>query len=499
MRIDPLPGRLAGFAPPMNRWTPWLRRACGFVLPWLLLASGCVHRTPNPPLAAADLDRGYYFHSHTRPSNSPDTVFILCFSGGGTRAAALSFGVLDQLRQIPLQREGRTNRLLDEVDAISSVSGGSVTAAAYALYGDQTFDLLDHAFLKRNVQQLLFFRVINPFRWPKLMSLTYGRSDLAADLYDELLFHGSTFRDLSKKPGAFVAMNATDISTGARFSFTQYQFDLLCTDLAPFRVSQAVAASSAVPGLLSPITIDNHAGGCGSALADAVQLATKPEIKSVGSRARFHFLEMATYLNATNHPYVHLVDGGVSDNLGIRAVLDGIYAIEANPESRPRANLDRVQRVAIVVVNAYSKPDTGWAKREEGPGSLELAIAGATVPMDRYSYETVELLKEQVEQWRARQQQDRGKTPSTKPEVRFYPVIVSFADLTNATERAYFLNQPTSFYLPDEAVDRLKEVGGRLLLQSPTFRDFVRDLKGEPPSASTQGAPDASASRLVSR
>ncbi|MBL9134220.1 MAG: patatin-like phospholipase family protein [Verrucomicrobiales bacterium] len=464
----------------MNRRPSWIYRILLFTFPALFLAGGCVRRIPNPPLAAADLERGYYFHSHTRPNNSPDTVFILCFSGGGTRAAALSLGVLDQLRQIPLERNGRTNRLLDEVDAISSVSGGSVTAAAYALYGDQTFDLLDAAFLKRNVQQLLFFRVINPFRWPKLMSRTFGRSDLAADLYDELLFRGRTFGDLSKKPGAFVAMNATDISTGARFSFTQYQFDLLCTDLTPLRVSQAVAASSAVPGLLSPITIDNHAGTCGSALAEAVRIATQPETKSVGSRARFHFLEMATYLDRTNHPYVHLVDGGVSDNLGIRGVLDGIYAIESNPESRPRANLDLVQRVAIVVVNAYSKPDTGWAKREEGPGSLELAIAGATVPMDRYSYETVELLKEQVEQWRARQHEELGKSPTQRPEVRFYPVIVSFADLTNVTERSYFLNQPTSFYLPDDAVDKLKQVGGRLLLQSPTFKDFLRDLNGEP-------------------
>jgi NTE family protein len=464
----------------MNRRNFPIHGACWIVLPCLLLAASCVHRTPNPPLAAADLDRGYYFHTHSRPNNSADTVFILCFSGGGTRAAALSLGVLEELRRMPLQTHGATNRLLDEVDAISSVSGGSVTAAAYALYGDQVFDTLDTAFLKRNVQQLLFLRVINPFRWPKLMSRTYGRSDLAADLYDELIFHHSNFGDLADKPGAFVAINATDISTGARFSFTQYQFDLLCTDMTPLRVSQAVAASSAVPGLLSPITIDNHAGRCGSALAEAVELATRPETKSIGSRARYHFLEMATYLDVTNHPYVHLVDGGVSDNLGIRAVLDGIYAIEANPESRPRANLERVERVAIVVVNAYSKPDTGWAKRAEGPGSLELAIAGATVPMDRYSYETVELLKEQVEQWRARQREHKGKLLSNQSEIRFYPVIVSFADLTNANERAYFLNQPTSFYLPDQAVDRLKEVGGRLLRQSATFKDFLKDLKGEP-------------------
>lgn len=449
----------------------------------LLLAAmtSCVHRSPNPPLERTDISKGYYFHTHSRPGNARDTLLVLCFSGGGTRAAALSLGVLDELRRTPLAGGQATRSLLDEIDAISAVSGGSVTAAAYALYGDRVFDQLDSAFLQRNVQGQLLGRTLNPFRWPKLCSKTYGRSDLAADFYDEVLFHGATFADLARIPGAYVAINATDISSGARFSFTQYQFDLLCADLAPLRVSQAVAASSAVPGLLSPLTMNNYAGRCGSDLAEGIARAAAPGTREIGSRARFHFLEMASYLDATNHPYVHLVDGGVSDNLGIRSVLDGIYSLEANPSIRQRVQLEAVERVAIIVVNAHSKPDTGWAKREETPGTLALAVAGATIPMDRYSYETIELLKEQVERWQSRQQQLAREGSLNRPETRFYPVVVTFADLPDPRERAYFLNQPTSFHLPGEAVRRLRDVGGRLLRQSRAYRDFLEDLRGQRP------------------
>ncbi len=450
---------------------------------FLLALAGCVHRQPNPPLDQTRLDKGYYFHTRHRPNNSPDTLFILCFSGGGTRAAAMSYGVLEALRDISVERRGTSHRLLDEVDAISSVSGGSVTAAAYALLGDEIFNRLEADFLHRNIQSELLWRTLNPFRWPKLLSRTYGRSELAADLYDEVLFAGATYRDLESKPGAFVVVNATDITSGARFGFTQYQFDLLCSDLSSVRLSHAVAASSAVPGLLSPITINNYAGRCPSDIASAVQAAARDSDRGIGSRARFHYEEMAGYLDSTNNPYVHLVDGGVADNLGVRAVLDGIYSVETHPAVQRKYDLQAIDKVAILVVNAYSKPETTWSKREIAPGTFELAIAGATIPMDRYSYETVELLKEQVDRWKSRQTSERASDARSRQPIRFYPIILDFNALTNATERAYFMNQRTSFALSHESVDRLRLVGGDLTRQSPVFQAFLEDLAGPAPDA----------------
>lgn len=453
----------------------------------LLLAAvaGCVRRVPNPPLDHTDLSRGYYFHTHSRPNNSSDTLLILCFSGGGTRAAALSYGVLEELRRLPIDRHGVTNRLLDEVDAISSVSGGSFTAAAYALYGEEVFDRFEPSFLKRDIQTQLLWRTLNPFRWGKLMSKTYGRSELAADLYDEVLFHGATFTDLARQPGAFVAINATDVSTGSRFSFTQYQFDLLAADLRPIRVATAIAASSAVPGLLSAVTLNNYSGACPSDLSDAVRAAVGPDAKDVIPRAHFQFAEMASYLDCTNQPYVHLVDGGVTDNLGIRAVLDGIYAAESQPAVSRLYDLSRIDKVAIVVVNAYSKPDPGWARREVSPSSLALAVAGASIPMDRYSYETIEILKEQIDRWRARQVRERSDREANHHEIRFYPVVIGFSAIKDPEKRRYFMEQPTSFFLPDKAIDDLRHVGGQLLRESDLFQDFLADLRSTtPPSPS---------------
>lgn len=62
---------------------------------------------------------------------SGDTIVGLSFSGGGTRAAAFSFGVLSELERIPVR--GAQGPMLDRVEFISGVSGGSVTAAYYGL------------------------------------------------------------------------------------------------------------------------------------------------------------------------------------------------------------------------------------------------------------------------------------------------------------------------------------------------------------------------------
>src|SRR6266404_603373 len=93
----------------------------------------------------------------------------------------------------------KRRRLLDEVDMISSVSGGSFTAAYYALYGDQIFTDFDQKFLSRNIQRQMFWRFCSPRNWVRLASPCFNRSDLAAEFYDRQLFHGKTFGDLMEK------------------------------------------------------------------------------------------------------------------------------------------------------------------------------------------------------------------------------------------------------------------------------------------------------------
>ena len=103
-----------------------------------LLITGCAHYPVNAPMRSSTPGDGYRFEN-VASTNSDDLLLMLAFSGGGTRAAALSYGVLEELRKTPVGPPGNEHRLLDDVGLISSVSGGSFTAAYYALWGDRIF------------------------------------------------------------------------------------------------------------------------------------------------------------------------------------------------------------------------------------------------------------------------------------------------------------------------------------------------------------------------
>ncbi len=166
--------------------------------------AGCASRPINEPITQADPRSGYRPHLliPKRQNNDQHTLFVLSFSGGGTRAAAFSYGVLEELRRTEIVIDGRRRRMIDEVDVVTGVSGGSFTALAYALYGDRLFSEYEQRFLKRDVEGTLLARGLNPFNWWKFVGGSAGRSELAAEYYDEILFEGATFGDLLEQAGA---------------------------------------------------------------------------------------------------------------------------------------------------------------------------------------------------------------------------------------------------------------------------------------------------------
>jgi len=227
---------------------------------------GCTAHYPvNEPITSIDESAGYRLGKQQgHPNQSDSLTVIMAFSGGGTRAAAYAYGVLETLRDIEISWEGQQRRLLDEIDTISSVSGGSFTAAYYGLFGERIFEDFEEKFLYADVQGHLTSSFLNPFTWFKTGSLFFGRSDYAAEYYDEILFEGKTFGDMLEREDApVIQINATEVSSSTQFTFLQGVFDLLCSDLSAFPVARAVAASSAVPVLFSSITINNRAGSCG--------------------------------------------------------------------------------------------------------------------------------------------------------------------------------------------------------------------------------------------
>ena len=461
----------------------------GAALVALLALGGCATRPVNPPLAHADRTVGYRFEARERQLREHENLVILAFSGGGTRAAAFSYGVLEALRKIEVDAPGRGKvRVLDEVGVITGVSGGSFTALAYGLYGDKLFDQYEQRFLKRDVEGELLGRAASPTNWGPLMSTGWGRSELAADFYDEILFNGATFADLQRRDGPMIVAAATDVSSGARFYYTQAMFDIICSDLADVRLARAASSSSAVPVVFSPVTLDNYGGNCGfrePPWLDLIANARQPVRPA--ARSKRQLVDMRLYEDSKDRPYIHLVDGGVADNLAMRGVLDIIDQLEALRLLGQPTPIDHYKRIAIIVVNSLSSPKTDWDKHVDKPGTFDVFMQATAVPIDHYSFEAVELLRDTAARWKTmRGIRDSGAIADQSnpalvevmraPAAELYVIDVSFAALGSADERDYLNQLPTSFVLLDEAVDRLRSAAGKILAESPEFQRLLKDI-----------------------
>ena len=455
----------------------------GLVAVVLLFASGCATRPVNPPITQVDPTAGYRFTTHERAGTSKENLIILAFSGGGTRAAAFAYGVLEALRpMVVVGPKGNRGRLLDEVDLVTGVSGGSFTALAFGLYGEHLFDIYETSFLKRNVQGEIIRSVLSPAHWG-----AWGRTEAAADLYDEILLHGATFADLERANGPFVVATATDISTGARVGLNQGTFDFLCSNLDSVRLSRAAAASSAVPFAFSPVTLNNYGGTCNQTLPPYLKIFSDPAAAPrPAARVLARLADLNSFSDSTNRPYIHLLDGGLSDNLGMRGVLEVLDTLEAASVLGQPTPLDSVRRIVVFIVNSRSSPATKWDESEYPPGSLSLLIKATGVPIDHYSYDTVETLRDTVARWDAmrRVRESKALAANTDPEVarllrspnvRLYAIDVSFEALADPAEREYLNNLPTSFVLPPEAIDRLRAAAAKVVRESPEFKRLLEE------------------------
>jgi NTE family protein len=473
----------------------------------LLLLGGCATRPINPPITQIDPNGGYGFQTRQQHFKNLDkgNLVILAFSGGGTRAAAFSYGVLEFLRTNELVApNGARIRLLDTVNIITGVSGGSFTALAFGLYGDKLFDIYESAFLKRNVQGEIVARAFNPGNWGNLSATGWGRSELAAELYDEILFKGATFGDLDRGDGPLIMASTTDISNGGRIVFQQSIFNIFCSDLNAVRLSRAAAASSAVPVVLSTVTINNYGGTCNYGLPPWIAaFADSANPPRPAARALRELAEAEAYSDSVHHPYIHLVDGGVSDNVGMRGVIDALNFLEALHDAGLPSPLDHVRRIVIFIVNSLSARPTHWDESEKGPGTLEVLLKATGVPIDHYSYEAVELLKDIAARWekerRVRDLADCSVNKDSKvcaavrpPEAAVYAIDVSFAALPDKAERDYLNQQPTSFVLPDEAVDRLRAAAGTIIQASPEVQRLLKDTGAKIVPIPANAAPAAS-------
>lgn len=452
------------------------------ILLFMIGAPGCAHYPTNARLEKYDPDYGYRGKNMRDPAREGDVFLSLSFSGGGTRAAAFSYGVLEGLKKTEVVRDGKTLHLIDEVDAITGVSGGSFTAAYYGLFGDKIFEDFEQKFLKKNVQGELGKRVLfNPYNWGRLFSAYFDRSDLLAEYYDKYVFEGATFADLMKRKGTMVFINATDMVHGTRLAFTQESFDILCSDLSSFSVARACAASSAVPILLSPITLRNYAGSCGYKLPVILQKAV--EARELPNREFDLANNIMPFLDGRKKPYIHLVDGGVSDNLGVRVMLEKVTMLGDAWKSLQAGDLTGVHKIVMIIVNAETEIDTKWDRQESTPPFAAMLDSYSSIAISRYNVETVALLKEVAPRWADEIRRGRcpeGKietTPGSCGDIEFYIVEVKFDALKDMAERSYLKRLATSFSLESADVDKLREAAQRILVESKEYQRLLRDLQ----------------------
>ncbi len=397
-----------------------------------------------------------------------EAVIYLAFSGGGTRAAAFAYGALEELHETAIHA-GTATTMLEEVDTISGVSGGSFPAAYYGVYGNRIFEEFESRFLKKNVQAALLLRVLRPWNLLQIVFTPWlSRSDLAARYYHKNVFDGALFADLHAAGGPRTYINATDLSSGARVTFTREGFERICTDLDPLPIAVAVAASSAVPMLLSPISMRNYAGQCGYEPPEWFEEAlANPNPNRRLRQAARSFLEFG---DSVKKPFIHLVDGGISDNLGLRASIDFLNAVGGARAAIEVRGIDVPRIIAVIVVNAETEPNWTIDLSSAAPSFAQLMNSVSGSQIRRYNLETLVTMETLLDSLKA-------ELSAEGHDVKTFMVDVSFDRLKDSESKTFFKGLPTSFVLTDREVDELRAVGRRLLRESPEFQALVRELQ----------------------
>jgi NTE family protein len=474
-------------------WQRCVRTGRIFVCSALLASCAQIHNDPiNQPLAlgtpsAAQFDRDI-------ETDYQDTVVALSFSGGGTRAAAFSYGVLTALDGFPVPN--RSTTLLDRVDFITGVSGGSVLAAYYGLKKRKGLADFKQRFLLRNAEEGLQTN-LNLFSVAK--GLQGGVNDPTAfpKWLDDNLFDHATFKSLLRQRRPYIWINASDIYDRTPFVFGQVIFGALCSDLSSYPISLAVAASAAVPIIFTPVVVEGFPGRCNQPLPDWVQrVRTNPDSPPLlklfaNAMDRYHSGQVR---------YVKLLDGGIVDNYGLAG-----FTIARQASSTPYGPLEpeeavKLRRLLFMVADAGRAPTGTWAQTVKGPSGVTLITAASDTATESGAVGSYSAFQDTMSDWQdtlvnwrcklsAAERRRYGAPPGWNcRDVKIFVGRLAFDQL--GPQRAEALNNvETAFKLPADQVDMVISAGHDALQASPTFRSFYESLGRAPPHRSPTAGP----------
>jgi len=465
---------------------------------------GCaqtIHNDPvNARLTATPQQQATELGVDARPSFD-DTVVAVTFSGGGTRAAAFSYGVLQGFDETRVEYGGRAMSLLDQLDFVSGVSGGSVLAAYYGLKKRAAMADFKQRFLLANGEEALQTDL-------SFLNLAKGLSGGINDTtgfprwLDAHLFGGATFKDMTRGGTPEVWINASDIYNRTAFIFADVTFRALCSDLANYPLSLAVAASAAVPVVFAPVVIQNFPGGCPAELPPWVERVRNDDTAAPLIRAYADALER---YRTGDIKYVKLLDGGIVDNYGLAGFTISLLA--ANTPYGPLAPREAVKlrRLLFMVVDSGRGPSGTWAQTVAGPAGVDLINATSDTAMTSSAIGSYTSFDTTMDQWRTNlvnwrchlsdAERSRLGVPAgwNCKDVKFFVGRISFAQL--GPDRAAALNAvETRLKLPPDQVEMLIGAGRDALKANKVFREFLNaGPRLRPPPLRPRSAPVADA------
>ncbi len=405
-------------------------------------------------------------------ANSDKLFVVVTFSGGGKRAAAFSYGVLEALREVKVTTpDGEQHSLLDEIDLISAVSGGAFTAAYYAMFGKETFDSYAPRFLNHDTEKDLWHKVLKPTSWPRLAKTLVSRSDLEVEYFDQRLFNGATVDDVMTRSPR-VIITATDLVRAKPFTFTREQLNGICVDPKSIPLARAVFSSAATPIYFAPLVMRSFAGSCGYQPPETIA-ETSEAVEDAYRRERAE--RLYSFLDP-KYPYLHLADGALADNLGARAILDEVALGDNITDALRRNGYSRARRMLFIVVDARTGFDRKYARRPEPLGIKKVMDAVVSVTFNRYSFETMNLMRARVKRWENEVRTTRCKTSLAIPDCDKFDVDLvelSFDRVREPDEREYLDRVPTTFTLSLEQIARVRRAAHLLVEESPELRTFL--------------------------
>jgi len=178
-----------------------------------------------------------------------------------------------------------------------------------------------------------------------------------------------------------------------------------------------------------PITLRSYAGECGFEplpwLQQALEERTSPR--------RIRLAQAVQGYLSGKRKYVHLVDGGVSDNLGLRGPLESATLSGGLRERFEQLGTTHPAHIAVVVVNAEVHPEPEFSLSPAAPSLATTVNAVSDVQIYGYNFETLELLRASLDQW------VREMPPDAQGRhIQSYVTNVDFDSITDPEQRAVF-------------------------------------------------------------